>query len=161
MDFNKIVELQKELDDHIHQLHNETYISTFTKRKLSLIVEVSELANEVRCFKFWSLKPPSEKSVILEEFVDCLHFTVSLGIGMEIEFNTVEIDYIKSEDLSSLFISAIDKIIDLDINDKSSYNLMLNSILSIANSLGFESSEIFDAYVEKNNTNHERQKNNY
>ncbi len=161
MNFAKIVELQKTLDNHIHQLHKETYESTFTKRKLALIVEVSELANEVRCFKYWSLKAPSEKAVILEEFVDCLHFTVSLGIGMEIDFDQLEIDYVDCADLSLSFVNVISSIIDLDNNDVNSYSKMFNTIMNLAKSLGFESNEIFDSYVEKNTENHKRQKNNY
>lgn len=46
---------------------------------LALMVEAGEMANEVRCFKFWSKKPRSEKAVILEEFVDMLHFYLSIA----------------------------------------------------------------------------------
>ena len=47
---------------------------------LALLVEIGELANETRSFKFWSVKPASEKKIILEEFVDGIHFILSLGI---------------------------------------------------------------------------------
>lgn len=35
-------------------------------------MEFGELANETRCFKYWSIKPMSDKEVILEEYIDCL-----------------------------------------------------------------------------------------
>lgn len=46
---------------------------------LALSVEVSELANEVNSFKYWSNKPPSNKEIILEEFSDVLHILGSLA----------------------------------------------------------------------------------
>ena len=46
---------------------------------LALLVEISELANETRCFKHWSKKGPSEESVLLEEYVDSLHFFLSIA----------------------------------------------------------------------------------
>ncbi len=72
--------MQQALDSHIeekHQLQNE---DLFTRKTLALLVEIGELANETRCFKFWSVKPASEKQVVLEEFVDGIHFILSLGI---------------------------------------------------------------------------------
>ncbi len=48
------------------------------KRDLALTIELAELANETRCFKYWSSKGPSEREVILEEFVDSIHFLLSL-----------------------------------------------------------------------------------
>src|SRR5690625_909139 len=71
--------MQRELDNYIesnNDLHNK---DVFQEKYLALLVELGELANETRCFKFWSMKPPSDKKVILEEFVDGIHFLLSLG----------------------------------------------------------------------------------
>lgn len=54
---------------------------------LALLVEIGELANETRCFKYWSNKPASEREVILEEYVDGLHFILSIGIDLGIDKN--------------------------------------------------------------------------
>lgn len=60
------------------------------KYTLELLVELGELANETRCFKFWSNKGPSEKDMILEEYIDCLfmllYFCNILSISLEEEF---------------------------------------------------------------------------
>lgn len=42
------------------------------KYKLELLVEFGELANETRCFKFWSINQTGKKNRILEEYIDCL-----------------------------------------------------------------------------------------
>src|SRR5690606_41193415 len=77
----KLFTLQRELDERIWREHHLTG-DYFSERVLALQVEVAELANETRCFKYWSLKPPSERSKILEEYVDGIHFILSLGLTL-------------------------------------------------------------------------------
>lgn len=74
--------LQAKLDEEIHQLHHVDYESTHSRRVLALLVELGEFANETRCFKYWSLKGPSPKEVVLDEYADGLHFFLSLGIPL-------------------------------------------------------------------------------
>src|SRR5690606_36397479 len=84
IDWQKLFSMQRELDERIiveHQLTG-TY---FLERLLALQVEVGELANETRCFKYWSLKPPAERAVILEEYVDGIHFILSIGLSLGLE----------------------------------------------------------------------------
>ena len=66
----KIVDLipyQNDLDERIFELHETDRPSTMQSRVLALLAEVGEFANETRCFKFWSVKGPSEKEVLAEE----------------------------------------------------------------------------------------------
>ena len=78
MEFQKLFHMQAELDAFIAATQNIER-DVFKEKSLALLVELSELANETRCFKFWSTKGPSERDVILEEFVDSIHFMLSLG----------------------------------------------------------------------------------
>ena len=72
---------------------NMTYNRKIVKRKmLALLVEIGELANETRCFKYWSNKPASEREVILEEYVDGLHFILSIGIDLGIDKTSYSIN---------------------------------------------------------------------
>lgn len=75
-----LFKMQKALDSHIESQHGLQNEDLFERKVLALLVEIGELANETRCFKFWSVKPSSERNVILEEFVDGVHFILSLGI---------------------------------------------------------------------------------
>ena len=61
LNLTDLIPLQKELDERIMSLHEQTRPSTQLKRVLALVVEISELANETRTFKYWSLKGASEK----------------------------------------------------------------------------------------------------
>ena len=79
MKFIEMFASQKELDmkiDYEHGLKNE---EVFNKKVMSLIVEICELANEIKFFKFWSYKKPSPKEKILDEYSDCIHFLLSIG----------------------------------------------------------------------------------
>jgi dimeric dUTPase (all-alpha-NTP-PPase superfamily) len=52
IDLTDILEAQKILDKAIQNKHNVNYKNEFEELKLALFVELGELANEVRCFKF-------------------------------------------------------------------------------------------------------------
>lgn len=61
--------MQKVLDTRIIEEHGLEGQNLFYNMILALQVEIGELANETRCFKHWSNKGPSEKEVILMEYV--------------------------------------------------------------------------------------------
>jgi dimeric dUTPase (all-alpha-NTP-PPase superfamily) len=52
VDLKDIFEMQKQLDSNIHNNRNVNYQMIIEEIKLALLVELGELANEVRCFKF-------------------------------------------------------------------------------------------------------------
>lgn len=71
------------------------------KNILELLVEIGELANETRCFKHWSTKGPSEKEIILDEYIDCLfmilYFSNITGVTLEEDFpKVVELDMVET-----------------------------------------------------------------
>ena len=68
INIKELYSLQASLDAEIARNHNVTYESTFERRLLALIVEIGELANETRCFKYWSNKESSPKEVVMDEF---------------------------------------------------------------------------------------------
>lgn len=161
MDLTKIIQLQKELDNSIHHKHQVTYEQTFAHRKLALLVELGELANEVRSFKYWSLKPASDDTIILEEFVDCLHFTISLGLSMNIDFDSIDVNIISCNDVNLLFIDAFKAVSMLESTDIVSFENMFIHIISLITGLGFNYDQVLNSYLTKNIENHRRQNNNY
>ena len=80
MNLQNLFVMQEKLDNHIMEEHNLYGKTLFSEKLLALQVEIAELANETRCFKFWSNKGPSSKETILEEYVDCLHFILTIGL---------------------------------------------------------------------------------
>lgn len=161
MNLSKLFTMQHALDQYIQSTKQVTE-DVFEKKGLALIVELAELANETRCFKFWSEKGASERSVILEEYVDSIHFILSLGIEKGLQdiqewpFENIE------SDLTTLFLDANKSILTfLTDPTKAHYEKVWIMYGSIAKKLSFSNEDVLKAYIEKNETNYERQKNGY
>jgi len=161
MNLQKLFQLQNTLDHRIETQHHLEGVTVFNKKILSLQVELGELANETRCFKFWSTKEPSSKDVILEEYVDCLHFILSLGIEknyQDINLNVKDSICELSEQFLDLYITISTFITSPSIDN---YLNIFQNFLSLGQSLGFSQEDIENAYLYKNKINHERQDNGY
>ena len=161
MQLTQLFEMQRELDSFISTNRQEG-TDVFKEKGLALLVELAELANETRCFKFWSTKGPSERAIILEEYVDSIHFILSLGI--EIGFDKLN-QWPKGEvdgDLTELFLKATISISSfLDKLTIESYEEIWIHYGAIAGKLGFTSDDIIAAYIAKNEENYNRQRTGY
>ncbi|NRD80311.1 dUTP diphosphatase [Bacillus sp. BRMEA1] len=157
MNLNKLFQMQQELDQHIEKEHpREEGKSRKSEKVLALLVELGELANETRCFKFWSNKPASEKKVVLEEFVDGIHFLLSLGLEMKVE--KFGLEPIKLENLTEQFLGLYNAFSILRIAFSSqAYSAAFSAYLGLGEMLGFDWEEIEEAYCKKNSVNHSRQ----
>lgn len=160
MEFKQLFEMQAELDRFIEQTQNVQY-DVFQEKGLALLVELAELANETRCFKFWSTKGASERPVILEEFVDSIHFMLSLGNmrGFQLdEWPTVE----EKLDLTPAFIEATQSVLSfLQKQTQDNYLMLWHRYSVLAYNLGFTVDDIIEAYISKNEKNYERQRSGY
>lgn len=162
IDVSELYQLQAALDLDIAKRHNITYPSTFSSRLLALIVELGEFANETRCFKYWSLKGPSEKKVILEEYVDGLHFILSLGIYLKPKKMVYEIYKERDCNLVDAILSSYEEALKL----RSDYSLVqyekaFNVYLNLISYLDITANEVKEAYLNKLKINYERQNNKY
>lgn len=161
MDWSSLYDMQRELDNYIesrNDLHNK---DVFQEKYLALLVEIGELANETRCFKFWSSKPPSEKDIILEEFVDGIHFLLSLGNEIEHQYKSTPLP---AGDLSitAQFNQVFEKCTRFHQQPgATAYEQMMDSYLQLGELLGFSETDIKTAYYDKNEVNYERQNQGY
>ncbi|MBY6035242.1 dUTP diphosphatase [Fictibacillus nanhaiensis] len=164
MKIEKLFALQKELNTRIVKEHHLIDESLADQRKLAFLVELGELANETRCFKYWSKRPPSEKEIVLEEYVDGLHFVLSIGLDMgftnlqlpnEVEFKQ-KMDKIELDEMFlSLYQSGSKALLNED------FIQFFDDFLGLGLKLGFTFKEIESAYLDKNLVNHERQDTGY
>ena len=162
MNLSKLFLMQKTLDERIQKEHNPDKDLIIHKKTLALLVELGELANETRCFKYWSKKGPSERSVIIEEFVDCLHFILSIGISKNFLNPSLNHIQISNIDLSLLFLDLNNTITKFaNTQSEEDYNEIFNKFLILGEALGFSETEIETAYVYKNEVNHQRQDEGY
>lgn len=161
VNLKELYSLQAELDEEIKRNHNVDYACTHEKRVLALLVELGELANETRAFKFWSNKGPSPKEVILDEYADGIHFFLSLGIPLGTKKFDYELE--KNEgDLVSQFHEVYRLVVELKANyDLEHYVKALSYYLNLVLSLGYKGQDIIDSYLLKLQVNHKRQETNY
>lgn len=160
MKFKELFKMQRALDSFIEQTQKINR-DVFVEKGLALTIELAELANETRCFKFWSTKGPSERDVILEEFVDSIHFLLSLGNekGFSLE-QWPEIQ--KEEDLTKWFIKTQQAILSfIDEPTEDNYVVVWKYYGVLAFNLGFTIEDITQAYILKNEKNYERQRTGY
>lgn len=161
MELSQLFTMQRELDLFIEK-NRDSETDVFQERGLALFVELAELANETRSFKFWSAKGPSDDDVILEEFVDSIHFLLSLGIAQGFDTMKHWPEGKIPGNLTQLFLKTTDSInhflAELSIE---SYENIWVHYGAIANKLGFTNNQIFEAYLLKNEENYRRQKEGY
>lgn len=169
IDLSFFFNLQKKLDFFIHQKHKINYKNTFYERLLALIVEVGEFSNETRCFKYWSLNKEISKKKMLEEYVDGLHFLLSIGLAMNYckkkiilpKFKKTKMKSLSQQMVKSILI-VYNQIIKLKNNcNIFYYEKVLKKYFSLIYLLGSSIEEIIEIYVKKNKINYKRQINNY
>ncbi len=186
MNLNKLFELQKELDQHIIRKKGLQGQDLLDKKILALQVELGELANEWRGFKFWSedQEPRTEvyygpleipdvgtyANPLLEEYIDCLHFILS--IGLELGYQNVDPYAVNTSkdivtefnllfaNVSSIWLSST-TVTGIKHHIKEDYRKALSIFLALGELLGFTWERIEQAYLKKNKVNHKRQENGY
>ena len=158
--FSELSVLQKELDERILKLHGVNENESIDKRILAFIVELGELANETRCFKYWSLKDASSEEIVLEEYVDGIHFLLSLTntLNLKSEFSTVS----DNKNLTLAFIELFKYASNLSNNfNERNLKILFENYLVLGEMLGFDKDKIIKAYLLKNKENHNRQSKGY
>ena len=198
MNLQKLFEMQAELDKRIVEEKGLQGQDLLDKKILALHVELGELANEFRGFKFWSEDQEPRKggkcncddgyldvymgdgvveqkmcercngtyevpNTLLEEYVDCLHFLLS--IGNDLGVNRIKQKHKHRYDIETAFIHLFMGVGVISTRRDSvredNYKMTFSLFLRLGEMLGFTWEQIVDAYYKKNEINHERQENGY
>lgn len=156
-----LFEEQKKLDARIHQEHHTNYQETMEKRIMALVVELGELANETRAFKYWSTKGPSAKAVILDEYADGLHFFLSLGLAIDYPIDALQV-VVRPKELTTQFLDLYEEIIAFrNSPDRDHYYRSFSKFISLIPAMGYTREDVIDAYKAKLKVNYERQNTHY
>ncbi|MGY0693120.1 dUTP diphosphatase [Virgibacillus sp. FSP13] len=161
MDWQKLFTMQKQLDFYIETNQNVIGKDLFQEKMLALFVEIGELANETRCFKFWSTKSKSEEDVILAEYVDGLHFILSLGIDNGYQYEPRALRQIlnkETEQFNQVFEACV---LFKQDPSQANYRNMFECYLQLSQVIGFDEKSVYMAYLKKNEVNYERQDQGY
>ena len=113
------------------------------KNKIELLVEIGELANETKCFKYWTNKVPNKELVLLE-YADCimmiLYFYGYYNLELyDIEFNRIE-DI--NEEFAYLYKLGSELYFNENINI---IKELLFNLINLANLLNITKNEIVEA----------------
>lgn len=210
MNLTKLFETQAALDEHIMQEHPELRgKNNLDWKLLALQVELGECANEWRGFKKWSTdqKPRTVKRIetewdddgtptewdvyqdvnpLLEEYVDCLHFILSIGledftyshlgeiftVPVRLELTNDFGGVIKHHNVTTQFVYLFNQIGHLSdcvlecefaYADEAvgQYKQTWQMFVGLGEMLGFTWEQVEEAYYAKNKVNHARQESGY
>ncbi|ADH98888.1 dUTP diphosphatase [Salisediminibacterium selenitireducens] len=164
MDINRLFKMQKALDESIEKARDLQNEDLLARKCLAFCVELGELANETRCFKFWSDKGASDRETILEEYVDGVHFLLSIGLELNLDSDKQEVNMKNAEDIgrTAAFIQVYQAVTDLQRSyNAQDYQTLFDAYWQLGASLGFKDRDVERAYDEKNEVNYQRQKDGY
>ena len=176
MDIEKMLKAQGELDQRIYERHGLDPADLFKKKLIALLVELGEMANEARFFKYWS-DDQDPRQDLLEEYADGVHFFLSLGRlkgwgrslvqpGTVKRSEPREVEDVFLEIIVLLAAVKIGPVDDTTFNgmsrDEMAYHLAWTNFLDLGTRyFHFSEQEIQDAYFVKNETNLQRQDSGY
>ena len=151
----KMLEMQKMLDASIFEKHGiKEY--PYENMRIALLVELGELLNELPTkFKHWKKTAVDNRDKALVEYVDCLHFALSLHnyYNFKIDIEALEkshnFEYMRENSKSYSVAELLENIVR-------SKALTLHYTLVLGYKLGFTWKEIYGAYMAKNEVNYGR-----
>lgn len=159
-------EMQQELDAKIYKrakIDPFTEPDFFAKLVTALQVEINECCNSWRGFKYWS-QNTKPKHDVLEEYVDGLHFLLSIGNLTEHNSSLSFAPSYPSSNESNTdplqMFALVNKLVNL-LHEADHFELAFQAFLDLGYALGFKWTDITDAYREKLKINHQRQEENY
>lgn len=174
--------MQGTLDEHILQ-EQGLKKAPFNERILALIAELGECANEWQGFKYWKRPENRQPNIrakrfpammpedqifynpMLEEYVDMLHFILSLGLELKVKIDherVIETEIWMAETITEQFLMITGKAYELwKYKDPAIWESLFRMFVALGEILGFTWDQVENAYFEKNAINHARQVQKY
>lgn len=148
--FNDVYYANKELDKMFDDSFQDDEI--IKKNKLELLVEIGELANETRYFKYW-LNKPIDIELVKGEYADCiimtLYFFNILSINLDEDFPNIG-EYDKVDIFARLYKLASDFYYN---NDSKTIKEIFVTLINLGYLIGLNNSDIINACLAKINKN--------
>ena len=153
-DFEKVYNANKKIDEYFIKDYGNSE-DIILKNKLELLVELGELANESRCFKYWINKPVNHELVLFEYadvLVMILYFFNVFNISLEEE-------YPKENDLDTVneFMYLYEQLsrFNKEYTKEIIKDVFVNTI-RLGKLLNLKTDEVIDTCLKKININFER-----
>lgn len=157
-EWNKVYQRNCLLDNSFLEKYKEDKF-IFEKNCLELLVELGELANASKCFKYWTLKKANNEEV-LEEYADCVIMTLSFFYYLKLDtLETCDVDFPNVlENFQFLFEQSS---LLMHKCSKEVVVLIFSGLLKLGSFLGFKEEEIIMACYKKIDVCEERLKSDY
>ena len=155
--------MQRRLDEAIHK-EKGIFHDPDDKLQIALFVELGELMNELpTTFKYWKSSAKDNRNKALVEYVDALHFSLSLANRLgpifrdDLERGKEGFDY-NSRFIANLSQLSLQKLLYATVENEFT---RLSFLFALGRKLGFTWGEIYTVYRLKNAENWERLYNGY
>ena len=152
----ELLEMQRVLDDAIFKEHGITKYPV-ENMKLALFDELGELLHEFPTkYKHWKKTAVDNREKGLEEYVDVMHFCLSLAnyFGDDKFYEYGKCNYYRNELSCYIFDIYQDAVYEYDSS-------ILEDLFYLGNYFGFTWDEIYSTYKKKNAVNYERLRSGY
>ena len=149
MNLDEIFTLYKNFKVNYTNNKVKTSEKDISKKVLALQITLGNLATLSNCCEFIKAKTSVTNSSILDEYLSCLNFIFSIGVDMGIDSLNINPNNVNSP-ICDQFLNLY-----VDINDfinfrtEDQFSTLLESFLSIGESLNISSSDIYEMYALK------------
>lgn len=141
IDIKKIYKKEKIINEKFRKTYDYSNPNIFYKQVLQLIVELSELAYETKCFKYWKKDKASEVDVIISEYADCLMIILCFCDLSNIEITNLPKVYEK--DIVKQFITLNKLATQITMDDNKDILLQtLSNLLNLSKLLNFTDEDL-------------------
>ncbi len=144
---DEVYSKNKELDKIFISKYESIDKDMFRKNKIELLVEIGELANETKCFKYWTTKTPN-RELVLEEYADCIIMTLCLYNYYNLELEDIE--YKRIEDINDQIASLYKLGSEIYFSDNTELlKELLFGLINLASLLKITKEEIVSSSLKK------------
>jgi dimeric dUTPase (all-alpha-NTP-PPase superfamily) len=158
--YEKQLELEKFVCQNIGMEWDEfTSVPMTDKRVFAFKVELAEFSNETAWFKYWKQSHKIDRAKVLEEFADCVHFMVAIGLHRKYHQFVLDLDWKQWLERPEEQLYA--EVMENGIASSGNWKRCFEKLIAIMLKMGFDIDNIEKAYLEKNLENVNRQKRGY
>jgi dimeric dUTPase (all-alpha-NTP-PPase superfamily) len=154
--YETMFDMQHTLDKKIRLKRGLQHARLKKKKQFALFVEIGEFANEWGGFKYWKFAHHADRDAMREEYIDIVHFTLSLGI--ELSYKKLAASLTESYTISKDIETQLMRMVNMASSGRliEGYPRLFALVRGLGHMLGMDDEDIFKEYRRKNEINYKR-----
>lgn len=155
MDIIGLFRMQRELDEHILEHGERNRHEAIKGKTLALLVEVGKTVTTTACLTSLESQSPSKQAETLTNYVDGLHYLLSIGIdlGVDRHFLCSQCCQSRKSEVEK-FLDVYTKVVRFGQQPSiTNYMDMMKNYLRLGDTLHFSTEEIEEAFINRNKQN--------